>query len=1030
MKRNRPASMPRNNKRFIKVFCMLVIMLTTAGLSVNAGIKNFPPGIPYATVVNVTGHVTDANGAAVAGASVRVKGSNAGTATDASGNYTLNNVADNAVLIFSSVGYETVEVAVNGRAMVNVIMKISAVTGEQVVVVGYGTQRKRDVTGSIASVKGSELSKQPVLTATQALQGKVAGVQIISSGSPNSAPTVRIRGTGSILLGADPLYVVDGVLTDDIRNINTADITSEEVLKDASSASIYGVRAANGVILITTKKGRVGKMQISYDANAGIRQVANLVKMANSQQYATYINEASVNTGNGAVLVDPALTGTSTDWYKTILRTSFEQNHNLSISGGTDKITYFLSGGYITDEGIVLNNTFQRFTLRSNNEYRISSKLKLNTLLSFSNGNTQDVNLGAAYNDAYHAAPIIPSKVNGRYGNTSSYQNVGNPVLDIENADNRYRENRLQANAYLEYKPVSWLTLKSSYGTELAFNNRRIYTNAFQNDSSTFITAGGNQTNPKSSLSITDDHNDRWVWDNTATFQKTIGKNDITVLAGTTSENIFTRGSTESRSDVPPDRSLWYLSQGDPATQTNNSYGDKRLRVSYLGRVNYAYDHKYLLTASLRDDGSSVFSTKYATFPSFGLGWIITDEKFMENQKIFNSLKLRGSYGKLGNDNISTSAIYETLSTGLPYVFNGQVVNTGAVTNGFVDKNLQWEVTTETDLGLEFGLLHRRLTGEFDAYDKKVKNALIDVNVSTTTGQQDVLTNVASIENKGLELSLSWNDKVGKNIRYNVSANASYLNNKVIGLNGGQPIFGGSVGSKGNTTYTTNGQPIGAFYLLQAEGVIHNQTELAAYTNSQGTPITIDGQIPALGDLKYKDVNDDGKIDANDRVFEGSYQPKYTFGVNLGVSYKGIDLSVDGYGTAGAKIYNGKKEARFNQKDNVESSVADDRWTFTNYASNVPRASLNALPHSTYFLESGDFFRINNLTLGYTLKSPWVAKYISSLRVYATAQNLVTFTGYTGFSPEIQNGDALGQGIEFNAYPTTRTYAFGVNVNF
>ena len=1014
-----------------KIRCVIgffIFAFAFISVPAKAGFNERISGNPL-NVLSVSGHIHSESGVPVEGASVRVKGTNSGTASDASGFYSLN-APENGTLIISSIGYETIEVAINGQVSIDIVLKSSAVTGEQVVVIGYGTQRKRDVTGSIASVKGSELSKQPVLTATQALQGKVAGVQIIGSGAPNSAPTVRIRGTGSILLGANPLYVVDGVLTDDIRNINTADIVSEEVLKDASSASIYGVRAANGVILITTKKGRTGKMQLTYDANAGIRQVANLVKMANSQQYATYINEASVNTGNGAVLVDPALTTTSTDWYKAILRSSFEQNHNLSISGGTDKITYFLSGGYITDEGIVLNNTFRRFTLRSNNEYRISSKLKLNTLLSFSNGNTQDVNLGGAYNDAYHAAPIIASKVNGRYGNTSSYQNVGNPVLDIENADNRYRENRIQGNVYLEYKPLTWLTLKSSYGTELAFNNRRVYSNAFQNDSITFITAGGNQKNPKSSLSITDDHNQRWVWDNTATFQKVIGKNDITVLAGTTTEDIFTRGSSESRSDVPADRSLWYLSQGDPATQTNNSYGDKRLRISYLGRVNYAYDHKYLLTASLRSDGSSVFSKKYATFPSVGLGWVISDESFMQNQKIFSNLKLRGSYGKLGNDNIATDATYVTLGTGLPYVFNGQVINTGAVTNGFVDKNLQWEVTTETDLGLEFGLLNKRLNGEFDAYDKKVKNALIRVPVASVTGQDNVLTNVASIENKGLELSLSWNDNIGKNILYNVSANASYLHNSVIGLNGGQPIFGGSVGSKGNTTYTNNGQPIGAFYLLQATGVIHNQTEQAAYTNSAGTPITIDGQLPVLGDLIYKDVNDDGKIDASDRVFSGSYQPKYTFGLNAGFSYKEFDLSVAGYGTAGAKIYNGKKEARFNQKDNVEAKVADNRWTFTNYASNVPRAGLDALPHSTYFLESGDFFRINNLTLGYTLKSARMAKYISSLRVFATAQNLATFTGYSGFSPEIQNGDALGQGIEFNAYPTTRTYAIGVNVNF
>ena len=988
------------------------------------------PATGFTQKVAVTGQVIGTDGTPISHASIVEQNTSNGTTSDSSGNFSLNVSNANATLEVSSLGYTSQTIPLNGRSNITVTLQgSSAKELEQVVVVGYGTQRKRDVTGAISTVKGAEIAKQPVLTATQAIQGKVAGVQIISSGAPNSAPVVRIRGTGSILGGVNPLYVVDGVLTDDIRNINSSDIVSLEVLKDASAAAIYGVRAANGVIIITTKKGRIGKMQISYDGEAGIRQASHLVKMANSQQYANYINTASVNVGNGAQLVDT--TGNvSTDWFGTILRTAFEQNHNVSISGGSDKITYFLSANYLTDEGIVLDNNFKRFTIRSNNEYKLSNKFKVTTLISYSRGNTQDVNLGAAYNDAYHAAPIIPSKIDGKYGNTSAYQNVGNPVLDIESNNNRYIENRFQGTGAIDYKPVTWLTLHSSVGTELGFNNRTIYVKQFLNDSSTYLVSGGNQYNNLSNLSVQDERNTRWVWDNTATFQKSYNKSDITFLAGVTAEKIFNNVEVASRSDVPADPNLRYLSQGDPSTQLNNSDADERTRNSYLSRLSYAYDGKYLLTATFRADGSSQFSKRFSYSPSIGLGWVITDEKFMESQKIFNRLKLRGSYGRLGNDNIPLSASIQTLNTGLPYFFNGTYVS-GIAFSGLVDKQIRWEQTDESDLGLEFAILNNRLTGEIDLYDKKVNNALIQVPLLVAGVVDLTTTNVATIENKGAELNLQWNGASGKTVGYTISGNVSYNKNDVVALNGGQSISSGAAGQSGNTTLTDNGEPIGSFYVLKAEGVFHNQQELAAYVTKNGTPITINGQPPALGDLKYEDVNGDGKIDANDRVFAGSYQPKFTFGLNANVTYKAFDLSLGAYGTVGSKIYNGKKAARFNQKDNVEASVANNFWSFKNYTSNVPRAYLSALPQSTYFIESGDFARINNLTIGYTFSQKTLGKYgINNFRLYLTAQNLYTFTKYSGFTPELANSDPLSQGIELNAYPTTRTFAFGVNLTF
>ena len=989
------------------------------------------PSQLFAQVKNITGTIIGSDGAPIAGVSVQVKGTTNGTSSDSSGNFSLNVDNPDATLSISSLGYKAQAITLKGRANITVIMQgSSAKQLEQVIVVGYGTQRKRDVTGSVSNVKGSEIAKQPVLTATQAIQGKVAGVQIISSGAPNSAPSVRIRGTGSILGGVNPLYVVDGVLTDDIRNINSADILSLDVLKDASAAAIYGVRAANGVIIITTKKGQSGKMLVSYDGNAGFREAAHLVTMANSKQYASYINQASINTGNGATLVDTTLTNTSTDWFGSILRKSFEQNHNVSISGGSDKINYFLSANYLTDEGIVINNNFNRFSLRSNNEYKLSNKLKISTLISYSRGNTQDVNLGAAYNDAYHAAPIIPSKINGKYGNTSAYQNVGNPLLDIESNNNKYIENRLQGNGAIDYKPFPWLTLHTSYGVELGFNNRTIYVNQFLNDTSTYVVAGGNQVNNLSNLSVQNERNNRWVWDNTATVQKSFNKNDITFLVGTTAEKITLASENASRSGVPADPNIRYLNLGDPSTQLNGASNDRRTRNSYISRLSYQYDRKYLLTATFRADGTSLFTTKYSYSPSVGIGWIITSEKFMQNQKIFDNLKLRASFGRLGNDNIPTNASVQTINSGLPYFFNNTYV-TGLAFSGLIDKNIRWESTDEADIGLEFTILKNRLSGEIDVYDKKVSNALIQVPILISGHVINVYTNVATIENKGAELSLQWNDKIGDKISYGIGGNVSYNKNEVIALNGGQAISAGSVGQKGNTTITNNGYPIGSFYVLQAEGVFHNQKELAAYVTKSGTPIKINGQLPTLGDLRYADVNGDGIIDDNDRVIAGSYQPKFTLGLNGNISYKSFDLNFGAYGTIGSKIYNGKKAARFNQKDNVEASVANNSWTFQNYATNVPRANLNALPQSTYFIESGDFARINNLTLGYTFTSALLNKYgIKNFRCYVTSQNLVTFTNYSGFTPEIQAGDPIAPGIELNAYPTTRTFAFGVNLTF
>lgn len=985
----------------------------------------------FAQDVTVRGKVTDAtDGLSIPGVSILVKGTNRGTSASADGTYSIS-VPINSMLAFSFIGYSPQEKLITTESTLNISLVASSESLREVVVIGYGTQRKSDVTGSVASVKGEDIARQPVLTATQAIQGKVAGVQVISSGAPNASPTVRVRGTGSMLAGANPLYVVDGIITEDIRNINSADIVSMDILKDASATAIYGMRAANGVLLITTKKGKPGKLSIEYNGSAGLKEATNLVNMAGANQYAGYINEANVYYGSGDELITPAMlqAGANTSWHDAVLRRGFQQNHNISLSGGSEKTTYFFSAGYVADDGIIETNKFERLNLRSNNEYHITDWLKLSGLVSFSQFNVREVDLGA-FGIAYRAAPYIPSKVGDKYGNTSISNNVANPLLNLEKNDDGGVGNRLQGNFGLDIRPLSWLSLRSSLGVDLDFYKNRTYGYRYFNTgpNNVFITAGGNQIRTNSSLSVTDNNASRWVWDNTATFNKTFDKHNVNFLVGLTAEEYNFNGLSGRRVDVPESKDQWYLGAGSPIGATNNNTGDKFTRNSYISRLNYAYDERYLLTATFRADGTSRFpkQNRWGYFPSLGLGWNIANETFMEDKDFFTTLKLRGSFGKVGNDQIPTSTYFPIAAINQPYIFNGTEY-LGISFDQLPDKNVKWETTTEYDLGLEFSFLDNRLTGVVDYYNKTTEDALINILIPGILGDIDnqYTTNAASFKNRGVEFGLDWNTKVGDNWRYTIGGNVAYNKNEIVGLNGGQALFDGGVGGT-LVTKSDNGQPIGSFFVYEADGIFQNAAEIAASAQKSAKP----------GDLRYKDLGgpagiSDGVINEFDRKFVGSYQPKFTFGINGGLNYKVFDLNISTYGTAGGMIYNGKKNARPDSRDNIETEVAKNRWTPNNTGANIPRANLNQLPASTYFVEKGDFFRINNLTLGYTLPANLLSKFkVSKLRFYVTAQNLATFTGYSGFTPEITSGSPLNAGIESNIYPTTRTFAFGLNLGF
>ncbi len=1004
-------------------------------------------GWAHAQNQTVVGRVTDqGDGTPLPGVSVLLKGTTTGTVSDAEGNYSIAVPDNNATLVYSMVGMTTQEQVVNGRTQLNVQLASDARSLSEVVVVGYGTQRKIDVTGAVAQVKGEELVRQPVLSATQALQSKVAGVQIINSGAPGQAPVVRIRGTGTLLGGADPLYVVDGVITEDIRNINTSDITSVDILKDASATAIYGVRAANGVVLITTKRGRTGAPAVTYDGYVGIRTPTNRVQMADSRLFAEYNNEAVRYDDPTAPLpFDPNAITANTDWFREITRTGFQHNHALSVSGGTDKTTYLFSAGYFAEKGILRRSDYERLTIRLNNEYTLSPVLKLGHNLSLANDNANlasssdgaiefSNNIYSAFTNAYRQAPLVPVRnrnggpPDGSYGFTSR-NNVANPVAQLDYTNYRNRGLRLQGAFYGNLTLFKKLTLLSNFGIDNIATRSYNYVPVYS--------VSSNQQSLRSALTIGRVGSTRWLWTNTAEYASTFAeRHTVKLLVGYVAERFQSDVLTGGRPDVPPQSNYFFLSTGDAASATNSQTGTLETRQSFIGRVNYNYGDRYLLTATARYDGSSKFpvNNRWGFFPSIGAGWVLSEEPFLRGKTPFDLLKARVSWGRTGNDRIPASAFLYTIASGLDYTLGpNQTAVQGRTINSLIDPNLRWEITTGTDIGLEFALAKNRLTGELAYYQKRTRDALFQRPIDAIFGDENgaYLTNAATVLNAGFEAALNWRNSVNTNFQYNVGANVTINRNRLEDIQGGLPINEGGIGNGQFTTRTAVGQPVGSFWVWQTDGIFQTQEEI------DNTTAKITGTKP--GDFRYRDIAGpvdetgqpgppDGIIDDNDRVFVGSYQPKLYFGVNGGFTYRSFDFSTDWYANFGNQVYNGKKAQRFGN-ENIEASRAD-RWTPTNPSNTEPRAS-NAVPiSSTYYVESGSFFRVNNVTLGYTLPSALVTKVkINRARVYVTAQNALTIKAFSGYTPELPGGP-LNSGIELNAYPVTSAFLVGLNLGF
>ncbi len=976
----------------------------------------FIPFLIFAQERTVSGKVTSSDGVPIPSVNVLIKNTAKGVVTDFDGNFSIA-ANQNDILVFSYIGMKPKEIVVGTANIINVALEDSAESLEEVVVIGYGTVQKRDLTGSITSIKSEDLLKQPALTAAQSLQGKASGVQIISSGAPGSSPIVRIRGTGTVLGGRNPIYVVDGIITDRIDNINSDDILSLDILKDASSLAIYGSRGANGVIMVTTKSGKEGKMKVDVSSYYGVKTELSKVNMSDAASFANFSNIAF---GYNRFSANPQY---NTDWFDEITRTGKVTNHNISISGGNEKTTAFFSANYYDEEGILIGNDYRRLNLRNKVDYNISSKLKFGHNISLSL-NRSTPKPFSAFTNAYKQSPLVPVRYEdgafiGKYGvpfddSGAQFNNVGNPVSQLELSNELIKNLVIQGNFTAEYKIMDKLKFNTSFGIESGYGKSYNFVNNLE----AFLVGDPNRENSDfgstnvNTLTVKKSDFYHWVYDAFVTYDDTFGENhNFKVVLGTTTEeeqNDFIEGV---RNNVPNNSDLFSLNNGEAGTDIARSeLSNLKTLRSYFARMSYDFNHKYLVTATIRRDGSSVFANKaknWGNFPSVGLGWVISKESFLENVEFLDNLKLRASWGELGNQNIPLNTL--TFESGLDYSLgNGQIITPGSTITAIIDENVSWEVTKEIDFGIEFGFLNNRLSGEIDYYNRLNRNAILPISLPQAFGASGAtLTHAGKIRNEGFEFTLNWKDKISDKFNYSIGGNLTTNQNELEKITN-QFAFEQTGGNIDNGEYTKLlrvGEPVGSFYLLEVIG-----------TDERGKFI-------------YKDVNNDNVIDNQDRQFFGSPQPDLFYGINIGFTYANWDFNADGYGNAGSKVYNGKKAQRFGG-ENIEQSVANNIFSATNTQNQNPAPSNEVPRSSTYFLEDGDFFRVNNISVGYTF--PKIIDGIQKLRIYALAQNPFIIKSFSGFTPELPgNGDPLGStGIELNAYPSVSSYLFGININF
>lgn len=982
----------------------------------------------------VTGTVTDVSGEPIIGANIRIKGTTTGTITDIDGNFSIE-AEPQSVIEVSYIGYLTQETVINNQKSIRFLLKEDTKTLDEVVVIGYGVQKKADLTGSVANINTEKLNTQSNANIGQALQGKIAGVDIVSQGgAPGSGTRIMVRGIGT-LNNASPLYIVDGMYMNSIDHINPNDIASIDVLKDASSAAIYGSRAANGVIIVTTKEGSntEGKPIIDLSVNLGISTASKFLDMLDAKGWAEVTTIARQAIGKPALDMATDLANKpDNDWQDIMFRPALMQNYNLAVKGGGKYSTYYTGLGYFNQDGIVKGTNYQRYNIQSKNDYKRGIfSAGTNLIISFSHDKPLHQKLrGGMIGTILQSVPTLEKYDDtreGGYGGTyGDVVNIPHPLAIIDdNIMDRYNENvKIFANLYAQIELFKGLKYKLNLTPDFSFERYKNYLNKYD---------FGLATNSITQLTERQRRRRNILVENLLTFDRTFGEHKISALAGYTYQDSRFRHIQAYGEGLPQG-----LEEIDAATTNRSNEGNswRSVLTSILGRVFYSYQNKYLFTATIRRDGSSKFgkNNRYGYFPSFSLGWNVAEEKFMENVHWLDQLKLRGGYGVLGNQEIDNYQYSSTITTGINYPDGNGGLLQGAFPKNFANPDIKWEETAMTNVGIDFMAFNNRLSLTADYYVKNTKDILLTVPIPISSGgANDPIRNAGKIRNNGFEFNLGWMDQPNPDISYGINLIGSFNKNKVIAMGSESgSIKGGSTNQNITTSETKAGYPIGGYWLISTAGYFNSQEEVDAYAKD-GKKIQ-----PAAepGDIKFVDANNDGVINDDDRVFQGSPFPDFTFALNGNMRYKNFDLSIGLQGVLGNKIYNATRQTLedVTKGSNFLASCLD-YWTPENKNASHPRLTWddpnrNTRAESDRYLENGSYLRLRSVQLGYTFPQTWFKGAIQHARVYINAENLFTITSYSGYSPDVNADNANYRGFDNFIYPTNRTFMLGLNVTF
>ncbi|MEK8179792.1 SusC/RagA family TonB-linked outer membrane protein [Flavobacterium buctense] len=969
----------------------------------------------------VKGKVIDVNGMPLPGTNVVVKGKNISTSTDFDGVFSLK--ADtNDIIEFSMIGFETI--SLKAQSNMTVTLNESNQLLKEVIVVGYGTKKAGSITGSVAQIKATEIVKTPAQSAIQAIQGKAAGVNIVTNDEPGANPSIRIRGLGTVLGGRDPLYIIDGLEASSLNGLSPNEIETIDILKDASSLAIYGQKGSNGVVVVSTKKGKSGKLKMDYNSYYGLKMIQREVEMSDAYRY-VYYNNTALGSSSYFNFDQPY----NTNWLDEITSNGEVVSHNISLSGGSENASFYFGATNLKEKGILNGTEFERTNLNSRNEYSFfDKKLKISQSVNLSIVKNTPKPL-SAFTNAYKQSPIVPVRFdNGRWGvplrNPSTgqvdingndrFNNVGNPAAQLFYTNEKNKNLVLFGNIGAEMQVTKELKFNSNFGATFDWSKGYTFTPSREiwlSQNPTEEIADYPVAEPINILQQRRGDSYRWNWDNYFTYSKLFGKHDLKATVGMNrSTSNITENLSASRWNVPAQSNYWsldlstYNNEVAPGSIVSNKRETPLVSLAYFGRLDYEYNEKYLFSATIRREGISTFqeSKRWAVFPAFSGGWIMSNEDFLKEVSFLNYLKIRGGYGEVGNGNSLYALNIPVFAAGYNYTFGAnETIFPGNNQPYQVDPNLTWETMKEIDFGIDFKVLGNKLSGSIDFYDRKSENVILPVELPDVLSPEPVTLNTGTVSNKGLELSLKWSKEINDNWSYSINGNISFNKNELTGVNNAYfaDYIGGSINNGQWTKQVLVGESLGSFYVYQVTG--------------------IDGD----GNFTYSD----------ERVVAGSYLPTYTYGLSFAINYKKFDFSVDTYGVGGNKLYNGKKAQRFGG-ENVEYDVLEDFWTPGNPNPNAANpAPFNIVPRSsTYYIEDGAYLRINNITLGYTF--PKFFGQIDKVRLYATAINPFIFTKYSGYSPELSgnnNADPLGSaGIELDAYPTNKTFLLGLNVSF